>query len=233
MRIVYLLEEDLSKSFSKKRETNLLSDTYLIETEESFYHIPENARLLGALPAKELLAYNSEREFFLEEERGKKLQEEIAHYAWGRLLKYLGYRERSIAECQKYLKALPLGEDLAKILIKKALDMKYLDEKRFAELLTQSFISRRKSKRELKSGLIAKRIDPDLIDKVMKKNYTEEEQKEILQYQIDKGIRKYPDKNSYKDLQKCIAYLIRKGFSYGDFRDQLLQYYRNTEETDI
>ncbi|MBW6515544.1 MAG: RecX family transcriptional regulator [Candidatus Cloacimonetes bacterium] len=230
LKIIYLLTENGEENRKEKGSFESLSDKYQIETLDNPYHIPENAQLWGVLPSKVITNYSLANEFILDKDRAAELKNEISNYAWERLLKYLSFRERSIDECRNYLKNLPVSNDLIKSLIQRALEKKFLNEERFAELLTQSYISRRKSKTELKTSLISKRIPPEMIEKVLQENYNEEDKKEILQYHIEKGIRKYPDKNSAKDYQKCIAYLMRKGFHYGDFRDDLLKYYHNIED---
>jgi len=213
LKIVYSLVDD--------PPTDLEEDPELLK---------DNATPLGAIPAKKLKLYNSKSVFQLDESRSKALKDEIVHYAWERLLRYLSLRERSIEECRNYLQRLYLSEATINELINRAKEKRYLDEERFAELLTRSYISRHKSRAELKSALITKRIPAEIIAKTIEKYYTDEDRDEILRYHIGKGIRKYPDKKSRKDYEKCIAYLMRKGFNFSDFRDELLLYYREAGE---
>lgn len=192
--------------------------------------IPDDAHLIGILPGKTLQKYSRENLFYLDDLQMRDLYEEVNSYARERLIHYLSLRERSIAECRSYLNNLPLGKDLADSLIREAIERKYLDERRFAELLTRSYISRHKSRQELKTALINKRIPSEVIDTIMDKHYTDEDKREVLEYHIEKGIRKYPGKASARDYQKCIAYLMRKGFHFDDFKDKLLMFYRGVEE---
>ena len=230
LKIIYRLEENEVDQSRKEEGYNSLSETYQIESADNPYHIPANAQLWGALPMKQLAGYSLQNEFYLDEQRASALKQDITHYAWERLLKYLSFRERSITECRKYLQNLPLKGEISNELIKRATEKKFLDETRFAELLTESYISRHKSRTELKTALIEKRISPEIVEQVLQEHYKDENQREILQYHIEKGIRKYPAQNSAKDHQKCIAYLLRKGFHYSDFRDELKSYYRNSDD---
>jgi SOS response regulatory protein OraA/RecX len=242
LRVIYLLpEEDTGEDYSDDSDAedtgcrseiqqSFFNDTEEIESRENeFQLIPENARLLGVLPLKRIALYNTGSSFFLEENDLDALIEEVRQYAWERLLRYLAYRERSIAECRHYLKTLPLREEINNELLQRAIENKYLDEQRFAELLTQSYVSRNKSRNELKTALISKRIPKEIIERVIAGHYTEEDKREILEYQIEKVIKKYPDRSSAKDYQKSIAYLMRKGFNYEDFAEELKKYYRNRE----
>jgi len=213
LKIVYSLAEDFSPDLEEDPEL-----------------LKENATLIGPIPAKKLRAYSSESVFCLDEERSKTLQDTVIHYAWERLLRYLSLRERSIGECRSYLQRLQLSEESINDLINKAIKKRYIDEERFAELLTRSYVNRRKSRTELRNALIAKRIPADIIEKIIDLYYTREDRDEILRYHISKGIRKYPVKKSRKDYEKCISYLMRKGFNYADIRDELLLYYVDTGE---
>lgn len=189
-------------------------------------NLPDHAVFLGVLPYRTLLRFSGSDEFVLEREQVEGLLTAISDYGWERLIRFLSFRERSLFECRSFLHKLPVNSIITENLIQKAIEKKYLDEFRFAELLTRSFISRQKSIKELKAELINKRIPAEIIADVLSRNYTDTEKKEVLSYHVEKGIRKYPDKNSYKDYQKCISYLMRKGFDYSDFSDSLQAYYR-------
>lgn len=226
---VYPEEDSLPSCLNNLHQQALEEPEEIALSGDQYETLPEGCNLIGVLPNKRLLQYSSRSGFFLNEEDTGRLTEEIVSYAWERLVRYLTYRERSIAECRTFLSKLPVNEEIINDLLNRAVHKKYLDEERFAELLAQSYISRHKSRRELKTALISKRIPEELISKVVNDHYTTENRKEIIRYHIKKGIRKYPDKGSYHDYQKCIAYLMRKGFSFDDFFDELQKYYRSTD----
>jgi regulatory protein len=187
--------------------------------------------VLGILPRKISSKYGEDNSFFrLSTGDASLLRQEIERYAWERLLKYLTYRERSEVECREYLKQLPLAPDISQDLISRAHKYNYLDDNRFAELLTVSLINRNKSRVEVYTALKQKRIAPEIIQKVLSEHYTTESKQEIIKHHVEKGIRKYPNKNSYKDYQKCIAYLMRKGFAFADIQESVKAYYKNDDD---
>ncbi len=191
----------------------------------------ESDHIIGALPLSNALLFGGQdSEFSISDEEYEKLISEIVNYAWNRLLNYLTYRERSVAECRNYLKNLPLNEKYIQALIDKAQKYNYLNESRFAELLVSSLINRKKSLPEIKNALFQKQIENDLTESLIAKLYDRDTKKEILRAMVEKAIKRYPESDSYKDYQKCIAFLMRKGFHYSDFSDLLRAYYRETGE---
>ncbi|MFA5498485.1 MAG: RecX family transcriptional regulator [Candidatus Cloacimonadia bacterium] len=181
--------------------------------------------MLGVLPSTALRQYGDSDIFILNDEEAVLLEKEIVKYAWNRLLNYLSIRERSEAECVNYLYGLSLNEKFTQQLLSKGKEYNYLNDERFAELFVTSYLNRNKSRSETKTALYQKRIEPRIIEEALEKYYPADESSRVLAHHVEKGIRKYPDRNSRKDQQKCIAYLMRKGFSYSDFRDSLDKYY--------
>ena len=186
----------------------------------------------GIIPTKQVIRYCGDQVFFqLPEDEAVLLEEEIVAYTWGRLLKFLTYRERSTEECKIYLKQMPTSETICSILIDRAKAYRYLDDKRFAELLTVSMISRKKSWNEIRHALTLKGISVETVSETLTTHYKEESRGEVIRYQFEKGVSKYPDRNSYQDYQKCISYLMRKGFSYSDFQEMIKGYYHSNDDT--
>ncbi len=185
--------------------------------------------LLGLLPAKQALEFGGNNENFdLSGQDSQRLTEKIFNYTEERLLSYLAYRERSIFESQNFLYQLPVNIYLAKQLIERSIARNYINDRRFAELLTQSSLSRNKSFNEAKTSLIKKRIPPQTIHEVLDLYYSPENCGQVLDYHIDKATKKYPNKDSKKDYSRCINYLIRKGFSYHEFIAGVNSYYETT-----
>ena len=213
------------RQFRKSKKNNN-KYTWLIYSLQS----DDSENLLGILPGKLLQRFGDSDVFLLSEADGRELEHEITQYAWNRLINYLSLRERSEAECVNYLQGLFLEKSAIQTLIEKGKQYNYINDERFAELLVASYVNRNKSRLEIKNSLYEKKINPQIIERSLKNNYPEDEGKRVVSYHIEKGIRKYPDRSSYKDYQKCINYLMRKGFAFEDFREELRRYYLTTEE---
>jgi SOS response regulatory protein OraA/RecX len=211
--------------FRKSRKSNnkYIWLIYSLQSDDSEY-------LLGVLPGKLLQRFGDSDVFLLSEAEGSELVHEITQYAWNRLINYLSLRERSEAECVSYLKGLSLEKGAIQTLIEKGKQYNYINDDRFADLLVASYVNRNKSRVEIKNSLYEKKINPQIIERSLKNNYPEDEGKRVVFYHIEKGIKKYPDRSSYKDYQRCISYLMRKGFAFEDFREELYHYYMTTEE---
>ncbi|MFO7897016.1 MAG: RecX family transcriptional regulator [Candidatus Cloacimonadales bacterium] len=169
----------------------------------------------GILPNRMLLRLNiplhSETE--LAELQANRLIEELEKQAWERFLKYLAYRERSLWECQQFLKNLPLHPSLIPKLIEQAEKYNYISDQRFAEIMTRSMCEYGKSKQEISNKLYEKRISPQLIEKYLNEYYyTQEEQ--ILQDNLKKALARYSRFPQKERIEKLKNYLYRKGFSY-------------------
>ncbi len=182
--------------------------------------------LLGLLPTKAASKYGQEKQYFkLTADQYEQLEQEIKHHAYEKLLNYLAYRERSLSECKEYLKRLPVNDHFIDTLISKSVSQNYINDDRFAEVLTESQISRNKSRLEAKNSLIKKGVCSALIETILEQLYTPEITANIVGYHLNRAFRKYPDTKSYKDYHKCIAYMMKKGFKYDDFIDKVKTFY--------
>jgi len=98
--------------------------------------------------------------------------------------------------------------------IKRLYKYGYLDDNKFAKAFVISRSGRDFSTKRMKVELIKKGIKPDIIEQVLLEN-TEFDEITVLQKLINKK------RSHYDDERKLIAYLVGKGFRYGDIIKEL------------
>ncbi|MDD3773727.1 MAG: RecX family transcriptional regulator, partial [Patescibacteria group bacterium] len=140
----------------------------------------------------------------------QEINDQIFSLLKDRLLYFLTLRDRSEKEIERYLIRLHLGEfyPKAQSWLKK---LNLLDDRKFA----QKLINWRKEAGfgpfYIKQQLWQKGIDADLVEALLKKSYTEKEEKKIISEVFSKYQRKVDLKNA-KDRAKAIRYLAGRGF---------------------
>ena len=174
------------------------------------------------------LGISIENETNLPESQSERLLEELNNYAWNRFLKFLTYRERSLWECQQYLKELPLHKNIADKLIALANKYNYISDDRFAEILVRSMCEYGKSKRQIICKLKEKRIADNLMEKYIQEYYLDQEQS-ILAQNTQKALARYSRLPQKAQIEKVKTYLYQKGFSYSDIMNTLIKLEKNHE----
>lgn len=156
----------------------------------------------------------NETEPLVNEELFTEILAEIRKYAWNKLLDHLAARERTTRECKVFLRKLLLNPIIADELIMNAENKGYVDNHRYAEMLVHSQAEKGKSRIEIRMKLKAAGIDSDVITEVLQEHFSIEMEKQILKDTARKALdrfRKHPPRERF---QKCMEYLVRKGFSY-------------------
>ena len=130
-----------------------------------------------------------------------------------RLLNWLARRPRSIWEVRDYLRRKEAPDDLADNFIAKLEELSYVDDQAFAEAWVRSRrVLKPISRRKLQSELYKKRVDSDIIDRVLEDDETDDRQA------LRQLIEKKRHQSRYQDRQKLMAYCARQGYSYGDIK---------------
>jgi SOS response regulatory protein OraA/RecX len=128
-----------------------------------------------------------------------------------RLFYFLSYRDRSQKEIKQYLERLNLGEfyPKAQSWLKK---LNLIDDRKFAQKLIDYKKESGFGPYYIKQQLWQKGINPDLIEAILKKSYTEKEEKRIAQEVFKKYNRKLKSSEA-KELNRLMRYLAGRGFS--------------------
>ncbi|MBT4576684.1 MAG: hypothetical protein HOB92_09500 [Candidatus Cloacimonetes bacterium] len=183
-----------------------------------------NDEYWGILPDKILHFYcKGQLDYFeVTNEDAAKLLEEINKQSWNKLLDHLAYRERSLGECKEFLSnKIFLKKELRSALLDKAISLNFINDTRFAELLTEDLIRNIKSRVEIKNKLYVKKINEDLISNTIQKKYTYKIANEILEKNIQNAERRYSNLEKKKRDEKILNYLTRKGFTYWEVKEKL------------
>lgn len=183
-----------------------------------------NNEYWGILPDKILHFYCKDQlEYFeLSDEDAAKLLEEINKQSWNKLLDYLAYRERSFGECSEFLsKKIFLKKELHPALLEKAISLNFINDNRFAEMLTDDLIRNSKSRVEIKNKLYSKKINENIISSILQTKFNSKIANEILEVNINKAKRRFSNLKKNEQNEKILNYLTRKGFAYWEVKEKL------------
>ncbi|MDZ7786470.1 MAG: RecX family transcriptional regulator [Candidatus Saccharibacteria bacterium] len=136
---------------------------------------------------------------------------------YDRLIGLLAKRPRSRWELEEYLKRKKVEPETQAQLLGKLEDKKLIDDQDFARRWVENRrLLKPMSRRKLRQELMQKRIDHDIIERVLEED--ESSERGVLRELIEKKrhISKYKN-----DRQKFMQYLARQGFNYGDIKDVL------------
>jgi regulatory protein len=179
------------------------------------YIVSEEDKVWGILSKRVLFSFiGTETEPDVSEEVFSEILSEIRKYAWHRLLDYLAVRERTIRECRVYFRELLLNSETANELIQNAVDRGYIDNQRYAELLVHSLAEKGKSRNEIKMKLKQAGIDATIAAEAMKEHFPIEVEKQILIDTAKKALVRFRKLTPREQYQKCMEYMVRRGFSY-------------------
>jgi len=193
----------------------------IVPKSKKFYFIEFDDQIRG------VLNFRSLRKLHLGEQAGTEIdqnlaeiiEQEIISSSWLKFLNWLAFQERSIAQSRQYLLHLPVAADIADILIDKACKYNYLNDERFARLLIESLIEKRKSLVEIKSKLYENLITPHLIETLLNEIYDQESQNEVLENLVEQLYFRWKLPDQKKRERKVCEYLARRGFDYHEAKN--------------
>lgn len=171
-----------------------------------------------SLTLDQLLNERLKKEDELDEQRVKqlkKLSDEGKIRA--RALEWLLSRPHSTREFRDYLYRKKAEKDHIEALVEEFTDRKYLNDEAFAKWFTELRQRKNKSSRAIKSELFSKGISPVTIQNIVIDNDGVSYETEAL----IKLVNKLSTRPRYFDSNKLTAYLISKGFTYGDIKQVL------------
>lgn len=154
------------------------------------------------------------------EELSKIRGADVLRKAKNRALYLLGERDMCLAELTKKL-TKTYGEEVASEAAGYVKDLGYINDERYAPKLAEYLIKRKKyGRRRAKQEMLHKGLDRELVEEALS-NIPEDEISEGLADLIE---RKYANKLAdYKDRQKVIAALARRGYSFDEIRQAIEQ----------
>ncbi len=136
-----------------------------------------------------------------------------------RALEWLMGRPHSERELRDYLYKKKTEKDQIDALVGEFSQKRYLDDTAFARWFAEGRLRKNKSVRAITAELRSKGVSLLTIQSIVTELHMAEDEKESLITLVNK-LRTRP---RYADRQKLTAYLISKGFSYGDVKEVLEQ----------
>lgn len=131
-------------------------------------------------------------------------------------LNLLSYRLRSEWELRDYLKRKDCPPEIIEKTLNKLSINGYVNDEQFARRWVENRrLLKATSRRRLSQELRAKRINSDIIDKVLADDKEETDEREVLRALVERKRVRYPDK------LKLMQYLARQGYSYDDIKSVL------------
>lgn len=150
----------------------------------------------------------------------KIVTEVIVKRAKRKALHLLNAMGRTESQLRQKLKQSGYTDDITEEAIAYVKSFGYINDEAYA----RSFIENRKgkkSKKELAALLAQKGLAKDVINQVFSECYANEDSKEAIK-ELLRRKNYNPETTDYKETQKILGFLTRKGFSYDDIR-QVIQ----------
>lgn len=133
--------------------------------------------------------------------------------AKAKLEAYCAYQERCTFEVQEKLKQFDLSDDEKAKLIKQLEEDNFLNEERFARSFASGkFVIKSWGKIKIKSHLIAKHINKEIIEKGLSEIDFDEYLTRAKQLASKKNTELSKEKNPWSRKQKVMRYLASKGY---------------------
>lgn len=168
----------------------------------------------------ELSRYHLEEETHVSEEVYDSLHKIVLKRGKLRALHLLNDMGRTEYQLRNKLEKGGYPKDIVEEVLNYVKSFGYIDDRNYA----RNYIFAKKaskSKRQIQASLLQKGISSEIISEILSESYREED----LYDAIEKALlrRKFdPDCQDEKYLEKHLMYLARKGFSYGDIKQVLL-----------
>lgn len=162
------------------------------------------------------------------EELSQKLYDEILNdtiyfRAKQKALAILKFMDRTELELRQKLSVAGYNEDIIEKTIAYISSYGYINDERLASAYTRAR-KNSKSKLVIKTELIQKGIEKDIIDSIFQEEYDCKDQEDSEMIALKKAIAKKssnPESLKYEEKQKLIASLYRKGFDIGKIKQIL------------
>jgi regulatory protein len=140
--------------------------------------------------------------------------------AYGNALRYVTMRPRSEWEMRDYLRRKQAEEPVAEKIIAKLRSLDLLNDETFARTWVENRrLLKPTSRRKLELELKQKRVPQEIIDKALREDRVQTDEREVLRELVERKRKRYPDN------LKLMQYLARQGYSYNDIKSVLDEVY--------
>jgi SOS response regulatory protein OraA/RecX len=128
------------------------------------------------------------------------------------LLRYVADSEHSSTQCRDYLKRKNFHSGIISKIVTDFLEKKYIDDRRFVNMLIESLLERQKSRMYIVNKLKETRLPGSLWEDVLREKYNPRDSLDSLKEQVLRLRLRYSDLPQDKQKEKIFASLFRKGF---------------------
>lgn len=140
---------------------------------------------------------------------------------YGRALRYVAMRQRTAWEVLFYLERKGADPSLSQIILNKLSIIGLIDDEKFARsYVNDRQLLRPTSRRKIIMELKKKRIDSEIIERVLSADSGEVSTDQAAVAEVITSKRR---QIKYQDDTKLMQYLARQGFNYGDIKAALQQ----------
>lgn len=130
-------------------------------------------------------------------------------------LRFLNTRLRSEKEIRTKLKVKKISPGTIDKIVNHLKDIKYINDEYFAKIFTESKSGKKPiGKRKIKMQLFEKGISKEIVDKVISTEYDKETERNKILELTGKYEKKIRANNPLEKKNKCIRYLLSRGFDY-------------------
>jgi len=149
------------------------------------------------------------------------IQMEVFEKSKSRLLDYVAKSERAKYDCELFLKKWETPTEVLDSVIEYAIANKWLSDERYAVFYAEDALLCSMSPMNVKYKLIQKKISSDIVERVVKSVFNEENVNDLLDQQLEILLKRYGDLPKNKKYEKVATALYRKGFAYSDYEEKL------------
>ncbi|HEX9913241.1 MAG TPA: RecX family transcriptional regulator [candidate division Zixibacteria bacterium] len=144
------------------------------------------------------------------------LESEVKKESKDAALKFLSYRMRSEKEVRDKLKKKEFAQDMIEEVIEDLRRVNLLDDYEFASAWIRDRISNKpRGKTLLKQELWKKGIKEEIIEKVLKEYFeNEDEELNLVKKLLEKRKKRYENLDKNVAKRRMMSFLLRRGFSY-------------------
>ena len=132
--------------------------------------------------------------------------------ARSKLLRWLGYRQRSIQEAHLYLGKKGFSGPVIEAVVGEMLNYGYLDDERFAGEMMESYYNRGYGPRRVYHDLRQKGIDLDIIERLLPQYFLPDSESALCRAVLEKRAGRSPVETDRQWFRRQSAFLARRGF---------------------
>lgn len=173
----------------------------------------------GTLPTRVLLPlFPTNFEGKITAEQASELLQIMRKQAFSILVDYLAKAEHSSQQCRNLLQRKEYHAQIIEEALERCRSLNYLDDSRFSEVLINSYVTRKASKRAIIAKLREQQISPDIWEPLLEELYPRQQAAQNIGDLLFKYCASHRDLPRPKLKERAFGYLFRRGFDLSDIQ---------------